>query len=345
MKFPSFYNPANAGEWSYEPDQAAIFDQAAPFRADQGIKPALSDRHTTTLLGIDLQKDFCFPQGTLYVGGRSGSGAIDDSRRIAEFIYTNMSLITKMELTFDTHVPFQIFFPSFWVNDNDQHPSPHTMIYADDIRNGKYRPNPAAAHLCGGNYQWLCKQVLDYCEKLEKAGKYVLYIWPIHCLIGSSGYSLVGVVHEATLFHSYVRGFQRSPQIKGLAPFTENYSVFSPEVTLSHDGLALGNRNVNALKTLIGSDNVIIVGQAASHCVKSSIDDLLTEITATDPDLARKCYVVRDAMSSVAVPDGKGGFVFDFTADAEAAFDKYEAAGMNIVSTTTDVHDWPGFKA
>jgi hypothetical protein len=47
-------------------------------------------------------------------------------------------------------------------------------------------------------------------------------------------------------------------------------------------------------------------------------------------------------MSSVAVPDGKGGFIFDFTPQAEAALKTFEAAGMHVVDSTTPIEDWEG---
>ena len=62
-----------------------------------------------------------------------------------------------------------------------------------------------------------------------------------------------------------------------------------------------------------------IAGQAASHCVRSSIEDILTEIALTDRALAKKIYVMTDCMSPVTVPDGKGGFAVDFTAEADKA--------------------------
>ncbi len=67
------------------------------------------------------------------------------------------------------------------------------------------------------------------------------------------------------------------------------------------------------MQTLLAADAVVIAGQAASHCVKSTIDDLLDEIVAQDPALANKVYLVTDCMSAVTVPDGKGGFAADFT--------------------------------
>ncbi len=61
--------------------------------------PPRRTQHNVHLLLIDVQKDFCFPEGSLYVAGRSGRGAIDDSRRIAEFVYRNLGAITDITTT------------------------------------------------------------------------------------------------------------------------------------------------------------------------------------------------------------------------------------------------------
>ena len=79
-----------------------------------------------------------------------------------------------------------------------------------------------------------------YCAELEKAGKYHLYLWPPHCLLGSDGHALAGVVHEARMFHSFARGAQSWVEVKGGNPLTENYSVLRPEVLMRHDGQPLG---------------------------------------------------------------------------------------------------------
>src|SRR6185295_5934631 len=108
-------------------------------------------------------------------------------------------------------------------------------------------------------------------------------------------------------------------------------SVLRPEVLTRHDGQALAQRNAQFLRTLLASDAVVVAGQAASHCVRSSIDDLLTEIVAKDPALAKKVYVMTDCMSAVTVPDGKGGFFADFTGEAEKVFQRFADAGMHLV--------------
>jgi len=49
-------------------------------------------------------------------------------------------------------------------------------------------------------------------------------------------------------------------------------------------------------------------------------------------------------MSSVTVPDGKGGLVADFTPQAEAALARFAAAGMHLVESTTPIASWPGIR-
>ena len=337
------YNPNNASKWSYVPDQQVLLDNSVEWRRAHAIKPAATDTFRVHLLLIDVQKDFCFPEGTLFVGGRSGTGAIDDSKRIAEFIYRNLGVVSDITATMDTHFAYQIFFPSFWLDRDDKQLEAHRVISSEEILRGDVCPNPAMARwMCNGNYAWLTRQVRYYCEQLEQAGKYQLYLWPPHCLLGSAGHALAGVIHEARMFHSFTRGAQSWVEVKGGNPLTENYSVLSPEVLTRYDGAPLAQRNTQFLKTLLGADAVLIAGQAASHCVKSSIDDLLDQILASDPALAKKVYIMTDCMSSVTVPDGNGGFAADFTSEAEKAIQRFAAAGMHLVKSTDPIDSWPG---
>ncbi|MBK9259145.1 MAG: nicotinamidase [Polyangiaceae bacterium] len=341
LPLPVFYDHKSAERWGYHPNETVLATAADDWRKSMGIRPAASDKTNVHLLLIDVQKDFCHPEGALFVAGRSGRGAIDDSRRIAEFIYKNLDVLTAITTTMDTHFSHQIFFPSFWVDREGGPLGPHRVITTQDVDAGEVRPNPAVAKwLCGGNYTWLCKQVRHYCESLEKAGKYTLYLWPAHCLLGSDGHPLVGAIHEARLFHSYVRGAQSWVEVKGGNPLTENYSVLAPEVLTRFDGQPLGQRNTLFLKTLLAADALVIAGQAASHCVKSSIDDILAEIASVDTALAKKIYLLTDCMSAVTVPDGKGGYAADFTADADKALAKFAAAGMNLVKSTDSISAW-----
>ena len=84
-------------------------------------------------------------------------------------------------------------------------------------------------------------------------------------------------------------------------------------------------------------DAVIIAGQAKSHCVAWTIDDLLTEIQAQDPKLAQKVYLLEDCTSPVVVPG-----VVDFTNQANAAFQRFADAGMHLVKSTDAIESWAG---
>lgn len=343
---PKFYNPNNAGAWSYDPNLRTLVEAAPEFRKQAGIKAAATDRKHVALLLIDAQRDFSFPEGTLYVGGRSGTGAVDDSRRTAEFIYREMGQITSIIPTMDTHEAFQIFTPSFWVDQNGNALQPHDIIDGNMqvIRGGnpsglRASVNPAITRdvIGADNYTWLQSQAEFYAAELARKGKYPLYVWPEHCVLGSMGHTLVGVVQEARMFHGYVRNAQNQAQVKGGNPLTENYSIFGPEVTARWDGKGVvAQKNSAFLNLLLQNDAVLIAGQASSHCVKSSIDDLLDEITAKDSALAKKVFVLRDLMSAVVVPG-----VVDFTDQADQALERYAAAGMHIVSSTDAMSSWP----
>lgn len=145
------------------------------------------------------------------------------------------------------------------------------------------------------------------------------------------------------MYFSFLRGAQSHCEVKGGNPLTENYSVLQPEVLGRWDGKgALAQKNTAFIERLMAEDIVVFAGQAASHCVKSSVEDFVREIASVDAALARKVYVLEDCMSAVTVPDGKGGFAADFTPQAEAALAAYRKAGMHVVRSTTPIADWPG---
>lgn len=343
--FPEFYAAENAALWGYRPNYRLIAEAAVDHAHDRHIMPSSSDPKKVVLMPIDVQRDFCFPEGALFVGGRSGRGAIDDSRRLAEFIYRELPHITAICPALDTHEAFQIFSPMFWRDEQDHPLRPHDMIDGDltILRSGTpvghALPSMQAAEVCGMRYVELVRQVSFYCKKVLEgghSGKYMLYVWPEHCLLGSEGHNLVGVIEEARAFHAYTRGAQNSNELKGQYPLSENYSVFSPEVTERFDGSGvIAFRNERFLNKILSYDAVIVAGQASSHCVQSSIDDLLKEIMRRDPRLATKIYILSDCMSAVVVPGGP-----DFTDAATAALKRFSDAGMHIVRSTDSLSSW-----
>ncbi|MEG4344265.1 isochorismatase [Microcoleus sp. A003_D6] len=330
LPLPNHFDTKKVGEvWRVPYQERAT--EAKNWAKQHSIQPAASDKNRICLMIIDAQNTFCLPEFELFVGGRSGSGAVDDNLRLCEFIYRNLNLITAIAPTMDTHTAMQIFHPIFWINEAGEHPQPAaTSITLEDVQKGLWKVNPAVADsIAGGNFSALEKHSLHYVNKLSENGKYPLTIWPYHSMLGGIGHALVSAVEEAIFFHGIARNSQALFEIKGGNPLTENYSVLRPEVLDGPDGVSIAQKNAKFIDKLLEFDAVIIAGQAKSHCVAWTIDDLLTEILARDSQLAKKVYLLEDCTSPVVVPG-----VVDFTEQADAAFQRFAAAGMNVVKST-----------
>jgi nicotinamidase-related amidase len=338
LPIPTHFDRAKVGEVWRVPYQ----DRAAEAKAwakQHDIQPAAKDKTRICLMAIDVQNTFCIPNFELFVGGRSGMGAVEDNVRLCEFIYRNLGTITEIAPTMDTHTSMQIFHPVFWINDTGEHPVPAaTVISLDDVKQGKWKVNPAVAYsLAKGNYLALQKHALHYVQKLSDEGKYPLMVWPYHAMLGGIGHALVSAVEEAMFFHNMARNSQTNFEIKGGNPLTENYSVLRPEVLEGADGRPIAQKNSRFLQKLLEFDAVIIAGQAKSHCVAWTIADLLTEIMTQDPKLTKKVYLLEDCTSPVVVPG-----VVDFTPQADAAFQRFADAGMHLVKSTDALDTWAG---
>lgn len=333
---PDFFDPQKVDQVYRVPYQERAV-QARSRAQQQGISPASQDRYRICLLLIDVQNTFCLPEFELFVGGRSGIGAIEDNQRLCQFIYENLGVITTIAPTMDTHTAAQIFHPLFWMDAEGNPPAPMTMISHADVVEGTWRVNlEITPHMTASDLQ---KYGLHYTQKLDQASKYPLTIWPYHSMLGSIGHALVSAVEEACFFHAIARNSPTQYEIKGSNPLTENYSVLSPEVLEDETGSAIAHKNTAFTEMLLTYDAIVVAGQAKSHCVAWSVADLLAEITARDPQLAQKVYLLEDCTSPVVVPD-----VVDFTDDAEAAFQRFAEAGMHRVKTQTPITQWPGLK-
>ncbi|BAU63066.1 hypothetical protein STA3757_04210 [Stanieria sp. NIES-3757] len=329
LPIPNFFNDEEVGTVYRVPYQQRA-REAKLWATQYDIQSALEDKTRVCLLLIDVQNTFCLPDFELFVGGASGMGAVEDNVRLCEFIYRNLNVITEIIPTIDTHTAMQIFHPIFWLDQLGNHPEPATMISLEDVETGRWRVNSAIAYsLTNGDYERLEKYALHYVRKLSEEGKYPLTIWFYHSMLGGIGHALVSAVEEAIFFHNIARNSQTLFELKGSNPLTENYSVLSPEVLTDAEGQPIAYKNKKLIKKLLNFDAVIVAGQAKSHCVAWTIDDLLTEIKTIDNNLAKKIYLLEDCTSSVLIPG-----IIDFTDQADAAFQRFANAGMNIIKST-----------
>jgi nicotinamidase-related amidase len=336
LPIPAHFNPEKVGEVWKVPYQERAED-AEKWAAKHRVLPASHDTFRISVMLVDVQNAFCIPGFELYVGGRTGTGAVDDSRRVCEFLYRNLNTITEICPTMDTHQAIQIFHSIFLVNEEGEHPAPFTLISQEDIEQGVWKFNPKLAANLEVTEGYGQRFLLHYTRTLKEGRKYDLTIWPYHAMLGGIGHALVSSVEEAIFFHSIARYSQPDFQVKGGNPFTENYSVLRPEVLEDEDGKGIAQKNEKFIRKLLEVDAIVIAGQAKSHCVAWTIDDLLSEILTVDKKMAEKVYLLEDCSSPVVVPG-----VVDYTDQAAAAFQRYFDAGMNVVRSTDSIASWPG---
>ena len=316
---PNFYDPRKVGDVYIE--RAALVTEAADeHRKKNGTLPSARDKFRVAAFGIDCQIGFATPGASLYV-----PGAVDDTRRTVEWLYTNMDRLTGLHFSMDTHRVFQIFHPAWWIDADGKHPAPFTPIFHDDVRNGKWTP---IAHP---------HEAQEYTQKLEASGKYVLTIWPFHTLLGGVSHALVPSLMEAAIFHAVSRQHQTHFETKGTHAMTENYSVMSPEVR-ELGGKSVGAFNAPFFKMLMEYDRIYVFGQAKSHCVLSTLQDLRDHIQENDATLMDKIWILEDAMSPVpAPPIDPLPPTLDFPRIADRAIEEFRKAGMHVVNTSDPV--------
>lgn len=259
----------------------------------------------TLLLVIDAQKDFMdIPGAALPV-----PGAVSDTERLVALIdRVNPAGIFS---SLDTHYTLDIAHSAWW-NDAEGNPvKPFTLILADDIKNGKYvaRIDP--------------KRSLAYVEALEANGEFNHFIWPDHCIQGSEGHALLPI---------YMKALNRWEEknlrwvnfiTKGVNPFTEHFGIFRANIPVSDDA---ANTDVNQglFQAMNTYDEVLLAGQARTHCVANS----LRQMISIAPQLASKLIVLNDCMSNVT------GLPNDFYTMVDGIYNDACSKGVRMALST-----------
>lgn len=257
-------------------------------------------RRNVQLLIIDPQYDFCVPGIFDADGNHIGGGALyvegadKDVIRLSNFINRFGGRIRKISVTLDSHQFLHIAHPIFWIDENGNHPNPFTIITANDVRKGVWRTTKF----------FLQREALEYVEALDKGGRYPLCIWRPHCLISSPG-----TAADANVFNALKRWSEEYFRdidyvTKGSNPMREHYSAVKAEVYDPSDPST--GLNVDLIATLEEADEILIAGEALSHCVANTVRDIATSFK--DASFVRKMTLLLDCSSPVGDQPGSTMF-------------------------------------
>jgi nicotinamidase-related amidase len=263
------------------------------------------------LLLVDPQVDFIHQDGSLSV-----PGAVADTRRTIEWIFRNISELTSIAASLDSHIPTQIFYSTWWVDENGGQPAAFTPITSAEVDQQRWRPV--------FERQWS----LTYVHLLETSAKKELMIWPYHTMIGTPGHSVTPALYEAIAYHSAARQSRPTFLHKGSIPKTEHYSLLEPEVKVPDH--PQGDLNTEFLNMLCEYDLIYVAGQAKSHCVLETVASVMRHFHDQPEEIAR-WRILTDCMSSVAHPE------IDFEAMADATFARYAELGLRLVTSADPI--------
>lgn len=280
------------------------------------------------LVIIDPQNDFmdilaqkgdpvglALPDGTQFRSTLPVPGALADMGRVADLIKRVGPRLDDIHVTLDSHRVIDVAHPGFWRDQNGKNPGAFTIISHDDVKNRIWNPRSESYR----------SRMLDYTAQLAAGGNFPLMIWPEHCRIGSWGHNIVDVLQEELFAWERSQFANVDFVTKGTNTFTEHYGALMAEVPDANDPST--QLNGQFISVLQDADIVGIAGEASSHCVKTTIQQIVDNI---GDDHLPKLHILTDCMSPVPQTPGAP----DFPAIATQFLQDMKARGL--VLTTHD---------
>ena len=254
------------------------------------------------LFGIDFQNDFIDKSSPMCV-----NGAIDDVTRFGEFILNNVEKIDNIFLSMDTHHYYHIAHSCFWVDKDGNHPSAFSTITCKEIYDKWFPSHKDVSE----------EYIRSYFETLESKNK-ELTIWPLHCLEGTRGWALADELIEP--IKEWSHRHQKYPTFiyKGRNMLTEHFSALEAIMLIELDSSTYFNYDL--IYQLKDFDKILIGGEAATHCVKETIQSLLRA-----PEIVQNSILVSDWASPIG-----GNKPYNFSDDL--TYNSFMESGGLIVS-------------
>ncbi|MCH2188793.1 hypothetical protein MK079_03120 [Candidatus Gracilibacteria bacterium] len=263
-------------------------------------------------------------------------GATDDMARLSSFINRVGNKLDGISVTLDSHATLDYRHPGAWKNQNGENPVPITAggapITADDIRSGIWEPiygNQPQAILGGQTIRDFMIECAENRNNQTGGAVPGLEIWPEHCIIGTEGHNVFPELMDA--LQQWERDNKKYINYctKGTNPLTEHYGALEANDPIAADPST--SLNTNFLQTLQNGDFIVIAGEAASHCVMSTVNQIVDNIGENG---VKKLVLLTDCMSPVAaITDEQGNMIVDFPGMTDAWYAELEAKG--VVLTTS----------
>lgn len=254
----------------------------------------------THLLIIDAQNDFCdLPADWLPIDPLEAiatdpahlvptlpvPGSHADMQRLSTLLREAGPRIDAVTVTLDSHARIGIERPGFWRTREEATVPPFTPITLAAFEAGEFTPWQEADRPIAR----------DYLSELERRSRYTLMVWPEHCVVGTWGHALHAGVDAALAYWERTRHEAATRVLKGRNPYTEHYSAIAAEVPRAGETDTLPNAEL--LARLGQADTLFVAGEAGSHCVKATVEDIAEYLGAAD---MRKLVLITDCMSPVA---------------------------------------------
>jgi nicotinamidase/pyrazinamidase len=256
------------------------------------------------LLVIDPQNDF------LDIAGAAlpVPGANADMQRLADWLLGHLAQVDAITVTLDSHASIGVERTSFWLDAQGGAVAPFTLITAADVLAGRYAPRHAAQQ----------EETLAYLQALEATGQRQLVVWPVHCVVGSWGHNIHTRLAQAIAAWEMQTGQICNKVLKGQHPLTEQYSAFRAEVPRADDARTQLNQAL-LVKLAAQTGTLLVAGEALSHCVAASVDDMLAHLPA---HRLQQTVLLSDCMSPVT----------GFEAAAQAFLQRAGAQGLQTLA-------------
>ena len=233
------------------------------------------------LLVIDPQNDFMDMDGAAL----PVTGAQADMDRLAHWLQAHADAVQSITVTLDSHASVGVERTTFWQQADGSAVAPFTVVTAGDVAAGHYLPRQAGT----------LAEAVAYLSALEASGQRQLVVWPVHCVLGAWGHNIHVGLSDAVAHWEQRTGRICEKVLKGLNPMTEQYSAFRAEVPRADDVRTCLNQPLMD-RLAAGRGTLLVAGEALSHCVAASVQDMMTALPASR---LAQTVLLTDCMSPV----------------------------------------------